>query len=97
MVVTFQLGKSKVDENFIETIKTSFKNQDTIKIKVLPTQTRDKEEIRKLAEYISKNVESETKRYKWRIIGFTIILNKFRKSKKNKISGLPEIKISGIQ
>jgi len=81
MVVTFQLGKSKVDENFIETIKTSFKNQDTIKIKVLQTQTRDKEEIKKLADYIAKNIESEKKRYKTRIIGFTIILNKFRKHK----------------
>ena len=82
MVVTFQLGKSKIDENFLETIRTSFKNQDIIKIKVLETQTRDREEIRKLAEEIAKGIESETRRYKPRVIGFTIILNKFRKHKK---------------
>ena len=81
MVVTFQLGKSKVDQNFIEAIKTSFKNQDIIKIKVLETQTRDKDEINRIAEYIAKNAESEKKRYKWRVIGFTIVLNKFRKHK----------------
>ena len=79
MVVTFQLGKSKVDQNFIDNIKTSFKNQDIIKIKVLETQTRDKDEINRIAEYIAKNAESETRRYKWRVIGFTIVLNKFRK------------------
>ena len=81
MVVTFQLGKSKVDENFLETIKTSFKNQDIIKIKVLQSQTRDKEEIQKLAEQIAQGIETETRRYKSRVIGFTIILNKFRKHK----------------
>ena len=82
MVVTFHLGKSKIDENFIETIKTSFKRQDVIKIKVLKSQTRNKEEIKNLAGFISKNIESENRRYKWRVIGFTIILNKFRKHKK---------------
>ena len=81
MVVTFQLGKSKVDQNFIDNIKTSFKNQDIIKIKVLQSQTRDKEEIQKLAEYIAQGIETENKRFKPRVIGFTIILNKFRKHK----------------
>ncbi|MEM2956016.1 MAG: hypothetical protein QW041_00345 [Candidatus Pacearchaeota archaeon] len=80
MVVTFQLGKSKINDNFINGIKTSFKNQDIIKIKVLKTQTRDRQEINKIAEYIAKNIETEEKRYKWRVIGFTIILNKFRKN-----------------
>lgn len=81
MVVTFQLGKSKIDQNFIDTIKTSFKNQGTIKIKVLESQTRDKEEIKKIAESLAKDIETENRRYKWRIIGFTIVLNKFRKHK----------------
>lgn len=79
MVVTFQLGKSEIDDNFIETIKTSFKNQDTIKIKVLKSQSRNKEEIKNLAELISKKIETEKRRYKYRVIGFTIILSKFRK------------------
>jgi RNA-binding protein YhbY len=82
MVVTFHLGKSKIDEDFIETIKTSFKRQDVIKIKVLKSQTRNKEEIKNLAQSIAKNIETEDRRYRWRVIGFTIILNKFRKHKK---------------
>ena len=81
MVVTFHLGKSKIDEDFIETIKISFKRQDVIKIKVLKSQTRNKEEIKNLAEFIAKNIETDVRRYKWRVIGFTIILNKFRKHK----------------
>ena len=82
MVVTFHLGKSKIDEDFIDTIKTSFKRQDVIKIKVLKSQTRNKEEIKNLAQSIAKNIETEDRRYRWRVIGFTIILNKFRKHKK---------------
>ena len=81
MVVTFHLGKSKIDEDFIETIKISFKRQDVIKIKVLKSQTRNREEIKNLAQSIAKNIETENRRYKWRVIGFTIILNKFRKHK----------------
>jgi len=81
MVVTFQLGKSKIDGDFIDTIRTSFKKQNTIKIKVLETHTRDKEEIKKIAESIARQIESENRRYKFRIIGFTIVLNKFRKHK----------------
>jgi len=81
MVVTFQLGKSKIDSNFIDTIKTSFKNQGTIKIKVLESQTRDREEIKKIAESLAKDIETENRRYRWRIIGFTIVLSKFRKHK----------------
>jgi RNA-binding protein YhbY len=79
MVVTFHLGKSKIDEDFIETIKTSFKRQDVIKIKVLKSQTRNREEIKNLAQSIAKGIETEDRRYRWRVIGFTIILNKFRK------------------
>jgi len=84
MVVTFNLGKSKVDQNFIDTIKVSFKRQDVIKIKVLKSHTRDREEIKKLAEEIAQKIETENRRFKARVIGFTIILNKFRKSSKNK-------------
>ena len=84
MVLTFQLGKSEIDENFLETIKASFKRQDIIKIKVLKTQTRDKEQVKNLAEKIAKGIETETRRYKPRVIGFTIILNKFRKHQGDK-------------
>ena len=82
MVVTFQLGKAGVNENFIETIRTSFKRQDVIKIKVLKTCSRDKEEIKKIAELIAKKIETENRRFRHKIVGFTIILNKFRKKAK---------------
>ena len=87
MAITFQLGKSGIDDNFIETIKTSFKKHDVIKIKVLKTHSRDKDEIKKTAESLAQKLETENRRYKHRIIGFTIIINKFRKSKISKLSG----------
>ena len=81
MVVTFQLGKSEIDENFIETIRASFKRQDVIKIKVLETYSRDRAKIREAAELISSKLETETRKFLVKIIGFTIILQKRRKSK----------------
>jgi len=81
MVVTFQLGKGEADKNFIETIKASFKRHNVIKIKVLKTQTRDKEELEKIASLMVKELETDNRRFKYKILGFTIIINKFRKTK----------------
>jgi len=82
MVVTFQIGKQGISDNFIETIRTSFKKQDVIKIKVLKTLSRNKEEINNLAQEIAQKAETENRRFRAKVIGFTIILNKFRKSNK---------------
>jgi len=81
MTVTFQLGKSEIDQNFIETIRTSFKKHDTIKIKVLESHSRDKQAIKKAADDLAKALETEKSRFIYKMIGFTIILIKRRKSK----------------
>lgn len=81
MVVTFQLGKESIDKNYIGTIKNGFVNNDTVKIKVLPTSTRDKEKIREKAESIVKELEDEKTVFHIKIIGFTIILIKRRRKK----------------
>lgn len=83
MVVNFQLGKSEIDENYIETLRVSFKRHDVIKIKVLKSCTRDKEEIRKISELISKKLETDRNCFKFKIIGFTIVLIKLKNHGKN--------------
>ncbi|MBI2042930.1 YhbY family RNA-binding protein [Candidatus Pacearchaeota archaeon] len=72
-----QLGKNGVTENFIETLKTYFKNHNSVRISVLKSGTRDREEFRKIAEEIPKKLGEN---FTSRTIGFTIIVRKWRKS-----------------
>ncbi|MEM4182037.1 MAG: YhbY family RNA-binding protein [Candidatus Pacearchaeota archaeon] len=71
----FQLGKNGVSENFVEQIKKSFVDTKRIKISVLRSCCRDREELKKIAEKI-KNKLGEN--FDYRIIGFTIVLIKLK-------------------
>ncbi len=69
----FQLGKRGVSQNFIEQIKNSFKNTKRIKISVLKSCCRNKEDIRNIAEELIKNFGEK---FSYKIIGFVIVLMK---------------------
>ena len=71
-----QLGKNGITNNFIETLKGQFKNHENIKISVLKGAGHEKEKIRKYSEEI---LEKLGKNYTSRIIGFTIVIKKWRK------------------
>ena len=47
---SIQLGKNKITENFIETIKAHFKKHDNVKIDVLKSAEREKEKIKMYRE-----------------------------------------------
>jgi RNA-binding protein YhbY len=79
LISTLQIGKSGLTETFIETLKGHFKNHQNVKISVLKSATRDKKEIKKMAEQI---VEELGNNYTFRIIGFTIVVKKWRKPQK---------------
>jgi len=76
---SIQLGKNRVTENFIETIKNHFKTHTDVKIDVLKSAERKKEKIKMYREEI---LEKLGKNYTARIIGFTIFLKKWRKAKR---------------
>lgn len=71
-----QLGKNGITDNFIETLKNQFKNHENVKISVLKNASRDKKRIREFSEEI---LEKLGKRYTARIIGFTIVVKRWRK------------------
>ncbi|MBI2004102.1 YhbY family RNA-binding protein [Candidatus Pacearchaeota archaeon] len=91
LIRQMQLGKQGITENFINGLKTQFKNSQVMKISVLKSATRDREEIVKikdeLLEKLGKNFRSSQAAEKFhgnftgRIIGFTIILRKWRKAR----------------
>lgn len=72
-----QLGKQGITENFINNLKNQFKNSQVIKIYVLKSASRDREQIKKFRDEL---LEKLGKNFTGKIIGFTIILRKWRKN-----------------
>ncbi len=73
-----QLGKNGVTENFIYTLKNYFKKHDHVRVSVLKAAGHDKEKIK---DYSDKILEKIGKKYTTRLIGFKIIIKKWRKER----------------
>ena len=71
-----QIGKQGITENFILSLKNLFKKHWNVKISVLKNATRDRKEIEKFSDEI---LEKLGKKYTSKIIGFTIVVKKWRK------------------
>ncbi len=71
-----QLGKQGITDNFMETLKNHFKKHENVRISVLKSSGRDKNKMKEISEEI---LEKLGKNYTSRIIGFTIVLKKWRK------------------
>ena len=75
-LLIIQLGKKGLTDNFIETLKSHFKKHENIKISVLKSACRDKEELKKMSDEI---LEKLGKNYTAKKIGYTIAIKKWRK------------------
>jgi len=72
-----QLGKNKVTDKFIETLRSHFKNHDSVKVSVLKSATRNRVEMKKISDEI---LDGLGKNYTAKKLGFTIFLKKWRKN-----------------
>ena len=72
-----QLGKQGITDNFIETLKDHFKKHDNVRVSVLKSAGHEKDKVKKISDEI---LEKLGKNYTSRIIGFTIVLKKWRKN-----------------
>jgi len=72
-----QLGKQGISDNFIESLKNHFKNYQNVKVSVLKSAGHDKSKVK---EYSKQILEKLGKNYTARIVGFTIVLKKWRKA-----------------
>ncbi len=72
----FQLGKRGISEEFIETIRDTFKTHESVRISVLKSAGHERN---KLKEFSKEILEKLGKNYSSRVIGFTITLRKWRK------------------
>lgn len=76
-VANVQLGKQGLTENFMGTLKDHFNKSQTVKVSVLKSAGRDRELIKKYSEEILENLGEK---FNSRILGFTIIVKKWRKA-----------------
>jgi len=72
-----QLGKAGVTDNFIITLKNHFKKHDNVKISVLKSYCRDKDELKKISKDILNKLGEN---YTAKTIGYTIAIKKWRKA-----------------
>ena len=79
-LVQLQIGKNKLTKEFIENLKILFKTKtnESARIYLLPSSTRDKVEMKRWAEEI---LASLGKNFTYKIIGYTIVLRKWRKAR----------------
>jgi len=71
-----QLGKKGLTKEFLETLKKHFEKTKTIKISILKSCCRDKQELKQIEIQILKHLGEN---YNSRIIGYTINIRKFNK------------------
>lgn len=76
--LAMQLGKNGITENFIETLKNNFKSHNNVRISVLKSAGHERGRIKEMGEEIIGKLGAN---YTAKIIGFTIIIRKWRKPK----------------
>ena len=71
-----QLGKRGLTEEFVNQAKDLFKNEEIIKISILKSACRNKDDAEKLADNL---MESLGKNFDYRLVGYVLTVRKFRK------------------
>ena len=83
-LVVFQLGKNGLNEKFLEMLAFSFNTREMVKISVLKSCCRNKEELEKMKEKIKNYLQQKLKKeIVIRVVGFTIAIRKHRRSIKS--------------
>jgi RNA-binding protein YhbY len=77
IMMKLNIGKNGLTSEFIENLKKMFVKAESIRVGLLKSSTRDREEVKKWAEEM---VRALGKNYTYKIIGYTIALRKWRPS-----------------
>lgn len=75
----FQIGKNGITQGTINALNSNLKTRTQIRISVLKSSERNRNEIKKMAEILCNKLEYACN---YKIIGFTIILRKQSRNKK---------------
>lgn len=79
-IISCQLGKQGLTQGFIELLEKTFKNHELVKIAVLKSATRNRDELKQIAGEICSELKKKTnKTFTVKIVGFTLYIRKWRK------------------
>ena len=71
-----QIGKNGLTSSFINQVKSTFKSEEIIKISILKSACRKKDEAKNIAK---KLIDSLGKNYTYKLVGYVLTIHKFRK------------------
>ena len=74
-----QIGKNGLTREVIEQIKTLFEKEKMIKVVLLKSACRDKEEAKKISDEI---VNELGPKYKAKLVGYVLTIAKYRKEQR---------------
>lgn len=77
-LVNLQIGKNGLTAEFISGLKNVFKNNENVRVSVLKSATRDRSELKEIS---AKILAELGKNYTCNIIGYTLVLRKWRKAR----------------
>jgi RNA-binding protein YhbY len=76
-IVQLQIGKNGLTDAFIENLKRLFENELIVKVSILKSACRDKNQAKEISDTI---LQSLGKNYTSRLVGYTMNVKKFRKN-----------------
>ena len=82
-IASVQIGKQGLTKGMIDLLEKMFQTHELVKIAVLKSATRNRDELRKIArEICSELMKRFKKEFTFRIVGFTIFIRKWRRGAK---------------
>jgi RNA-binding protein YhbY len=78
-VKSLQLGKNGLSSTFVEQVRSIFENEKMVKISILKSACRDKDEARKIGEEL---VEKLGRKFGFKLVGYVLTVMKFRKEQR---------------
>jgi len=74
-----QMGKAGLSEAFVEQVRSIFENETMVKISILKSACRDKEEAKKIGEDL---VDALGTKFGFKLVGYVLTVIKFRKDQR---------------
>ena len=73
------IGKNGLKEGILTVLENAFKTRESVRVSVLKAAGHTRENVKNIAEQI---INSLGKNYDYTIIGFTIVIRKYRKPRR---------------
>ena len=73
------MGKNGLSDAFVEQVKSIFENETLVKISILKSACRNKDDAKEMAE---KLIEVLGSKYGYKLVGYVITIIKYRKAQR---------------